>query len=134
MRQQMPEGICLKIQSAPKFVTFASPQSALLTAPLVPKGRLFYKRGGVGFPAGDGEARTACLKEKGLKRFQCHRAIQMESSLLACIPMIAYTTWFFKPFPCFLTTKNVCARRLVQQYTLNIINARGFYRPPGIFA
>lgn len=76
------------------------------------------KKGGVGFPAGDGEAQTACLKEKGLKRFQCHRAIQMESSLLACIPMIAYTTWFFKPFHCFFTTKNVCARRLVQQYTL----------------
>ena len=33
------------------------------------------KKGGVGFPAGDGEAQTACLKEKGLKRFQCHRAI-----------------------------------------------------------
>ena len=40
LRQQMTEGICLKIQSVPKFVTFASPQSALLTAPLVPKGSL----------------------------------------------------------------------------------------------
>ena len=34
LRQQMTEGICLKIQSVPKFVTFASPQSALLTASL----------------------------------------------------------------------------------------------------
>ena len=43
--------------------------------PLCPRGAFFTREGGVGFPAGDGEAQTACLKEKGLKRFQCHRAI-----------------------------------------------------------
>ena len=40
----MTEGIWCKIQSAPKFAAFESPQSASLTAPLVPKGSLWCVR------------------------------------------------------------------------------------------
>ena len=60
----MTEGICCRFQSAPEYVTFESPQSASLTAPLEPKGSLWCIRIRIGLSL----FASACCNPSGAAR------------------------------------------------------------------